>query len=188
MEQRTNTTPFGDSSTAYGPISRFNHWIVAAAMIGLLVSGLVMAYGSFPRETVAVIRDWHKPIGILVLGYGLWRIGWRIVQGFPKGAARMPHWQTVASKVAHLSLLASVLMMPTSGLIMSIYAGHDVGALGFIIPGQAKVEWVSNFAGLMHQYTGFALIGLLIVHVGAALKHHFIDRDATLRRMVGGRT
>ncbi len=68
---------------------------------------------------------------------------------------------------------------------MSIYAGREVSAFGLIIPPQDKVEEIAGFAGAVHQYAAWALIGLLILHIGAALKHHFIDRDTTLRRMIG---
>ncbi len=101
MDQQTVTSPLRDTSTTYGLISRLNHWSVAVAMIGMLLSGLIMAYGPFSRETVAAIRDWHKPIGVLVLGYGLWRIGWRIAQRFPKDASGMPRWQAAVSKLTH---------------------------------------------------------------------------------------
>ncbi|WP_138936220.1 cytochrome b [Roseovarius arcticus] len=184
MEQTIDTAPLRDGPTTYGLVSRLNHWVIAAAMIGMLISGLIMAYGPFERETVAVIWDWHKPIGVLVLGYGLWRVGWRVAQGFPTSASLVSRLQEALSKITHWALLAAVLAMPLSGLAMSIYGGHDVGVFGLVIPGQDKIEWVTNAAGFVHQYAAFALIGLLILHIGGALKHHFIDRDTTLRRMV----
>lgn len=186
MEQQTDTTALRDSPMTYGLVSRFNHWFVAAAMIGMLASGLTMAYGPFDRETVAAIRDWHKPIGVVVLGYGLWRIGWRIAQGFPTEASVMPRWQAAASKVTHWALLGTVLAMPLSGIAMSIYGGRDVYAFGLIIPAQEKVEWIAKFAHTAHEFTAWAFIGLLVLHAGAALKHHYLDRDTTLRRMFDG--
>lgn len=185
MERQTDTPAMRDTPKAYGLISRFNHWIVAVAMIGMLLSGLTMAYGPFARETVGEIRDWHKAIGVLVLGYGLWRIGWRLVQGFPDAASLMPLWQSRISKVTHWTLLGTVLAMPLSGVVMSIFSGRDVNAFGMTIPAQAKVEWMSYAAGNVHHFAAIALCILLVLHVGAALKHHFIDRDATLIRMVG---
>lgn len=186
MEQQTTSTTLCDGPSTYGFVSRLNHWVIAATMMGLLASGLIMAYGPFARETLAAIRDWHKPIGVLVLGYGLWRIGWRLAQGFPSEASAMPRWQVVASKISHWGLLTTVLAMPISGAAKSIYGGHAVSAFGLIIPAQTKVEWITNAAGATHQYASWACIALLILHVGAALKHHYVDHDTTLRRMLVG--
>lgn len=184
MQRQTETVTLTDSSTTYGPVSRLNHWIVAAAMIGMLLSGLIMAYGPFARETVFAIMGWHKAIGALVLVYGLWRVGWRVAQGFPKDASVMPHWQDIAAKVTHWGLLATILAMPLSGLVMSLYHGHDVDVFGLVIPGQGEVEWLADAAGMTHQYAAWGLVGLLVLHISGALKHHYIDRDTTLRRMV----
>lgn len=184
MQQQTETPVLNDSSTTYGLVSRLNHWIVAAAMIGMLLSGLVMAYGPFERETVVAIMGWHKAIGVLVLGYGLWRIGWRIVQGFIDEASVMPRWQAVTAKMVHWGLLATVLAMPLSGLLMSLFHGHDVDVFGLVIPAQGTVEWLADGAGVVHEYAAWGLVALLGLHIGGALKHHFIDHDKTLRRMV----
>ncbi len=183
MQRQTDTAPLNDSSGSYGLVSRLNHWIVAAAMIGMLVSGLVMAYGPFERETVFAIMGWHKAIGVLVLAYGIWRVGWRVAQGFAADAAVMPRWQAVASRLTHWGLLATVLAMPLSGLLMTIYRGREVDVFGLIIPAQGKIDWLANAAGMTHQFAAWGLAGLLVLHVGGALKHHLIDRDMTLRRM-----
>lgn len=186
MTQQTLSKTLRDGPSTYGFVSRLNHWVVAATMIGLLASGLIMAYGPFARETVAAIRDWHKPIGVMVLGYGFWRVGWRLAQGFPSEAAVMPRWQVLASKATHWGLLITVLALPISGILKSIYGGRPVSAFGLIIPAQAKVDWITNVAGATHQYASWMCIALLILHVGAALKHHYVDQDTTLRRMLSG--
>lgn len=184
MQRQTETATLSDSSTTYGLVSRLNHWIVAAAMIGMLLSGLTMAYGPIERETVFAIMGWHKAIGTLVLVYGLWRIGWRVAQGFIKEASVMPRWQAIAAKVTHWGLLGTVLAMPLSGIVMTIYRGREVDVFGLIIPAQDKIEWLANAAGMTHQYAAWGLVGLLVLHIGGALKHHYIDHDMTLRRMV----
>ena len=185
MDQKSVTAALSDGPKTFGLASRLNHWVIAVTMIGMLISGLVMAHGPFELEIVGAIRDWHKPIGVLVLDYGLWRIGWRVGQGFPKAASVMPRWQAVTSRLTHWALLATVLVMPISGIAMSFYNGRAVSAFGLIIPAQDKIERIANAAGSAHHFAAFALIGLLALHVGAALKHHLIDRDSTLRRMVG---
>ena len=186
MAYRSDNAPLRDNPTAYGVVSRANHWIIAAAMIGMLVSGLFMAYGPMSPQDLAQIRDWHKAIGDVVLAYGLWRIGWRVARGFPKSASSMPRWQETASNLVHWGLLGTVLAMPLSGILTSVYNGRAVNSFGLVIPAQDKVEWIATAAGMVHQYAAWALVGLLLLHIVAALKHHFIDRDTTLRRMIRG--
>lgn len=185
MEQHANVPTLRDTAKTYGLISRLNHWIVAAAMIGMLFSGLTMAYGPFTRETVGAIRDWHKAVGVLILGYGMWRVGWRLAEGFPEAASIMPRWQSLTSKMTHWALLCTVIAMPLSGIVMSVYGGRNLYVFGMVIPAQDKVEWISNAAGSVHHFVAIALGILLILHVAAALKHHLINRDTTLNRMVG---
>ena len=90
-----------DSPTRYGAISRLNHWVTAAVFLGALGLGLVMAYGGLTREAVAPLMAWHKFLGVLVLVYGIWRVAWRMRQGFPEPVASMPRWQRAASKAVH---------------------------------------------------------------------------------------
>lgn len=186
MAQKTKTFRLKDSPAAYGAISRVNHWGVAFGMIALLGSGLLMAYGPLTREAVAPIRDWHKALGVVVLIVGLWRVGWRLAQGAPRSASDMPLWQARAAKAVHWGLLATVLAMPISGILMSVYNGRAVTSFGVVIPALDKVGWIANAAHGVHQFAGWALAGLLVVHVAGALKHHFLDHDATLRRMLRG--
>lgn len=174
-----------DSPEGYGFISRFNHWLIALVMIGMFISGMVMANGPFDREISGAIRDWHKPVGVLVLIYGVWRIVWRIAQGTPRDASVMPRWQVITATATHRGLLAMVVIMPLSGIFKSIYNGREVNTFGLVIPAQEKVKWIANLAGEVHEIAAWAFILLLVLHIGGALKHHFINRDPTLRRMAG---
>lgn len=186
MDYRTEKPALRDGPASYGLVSRVNHWLIAAGMIGMIATGLFLAYGPMNPQELGPIRDWHKAVGVVVLAYGLWRVGWRLAQGFPKTAAAMPTWQEAASRVAHWGLLGSILVMPVSGIVMSVYGGRAVNAFGLVIPAQQRVEWIAGAAGLVHHYAAWLLVGLLALHIGAALKHHVIDRDTTLRRMVHG--
>lgn len=182
----TATNRLADTPDSYGVLSRVNHWVIATAMIGMLASGLVMAYGPFAREVTGAILGWHKAVGVLVLGFGLWRVGWRVAQGFPADAAPMPRWQSALSKAAHWGLLATVVVMPLSGMVGSLFGGHSIDVFGLIIPSFSEIEWLSGLGHAVHGYAAWALLGLLVLHVGAALKHHLLDCDPTLRRMIGG--
>ncbi|WP_424933675.1 cytochrome b [Amaricoccus macauensis] len=178
----------GDGEKAYGLVSRINHWIVAGVFITALGLGLTMAYGGLPREAGFALMPYHKFFGVLVLVFGIWRVCWRLVQGFPSSVPGMPKWQDLASKVAHWALLAAIVLMPASGLTTSLAGGHSLAFFGVqLVPELGKVEWLSAAAGWLHGALGLTITAILLVHVGAALKHHFFDHDATLLRMTRGR-
>ena len=175
--------------SGYDLISRINHWLIAIAIIGMLALGLFFEFGGLPCEEKRWLVDLHKSFGVLVLIYGVWRVLWRVIQGFPKSDDNtMPQWQEVASKIAHWALLAGILIMPISGVVASIFNGRSIAVFNwFSIPAQAQIAWLSSIAGYTHRYAGFTLAFIVAIHIAAALKHHFVDRDSVLIRMVQGR-
>ncbi len=173
--------------TTFHAISRFNHWIIAVAIIGLLCVGLSFEY--MDKETRGWFRNIHKAAGVLVLIYAFWRVGWRMVQGFPETVAAGPAWQATASKITHYLLLAAVIVMPLSGLLWSLYAGRAVDVFGlFTVPAFEKNEGISEVFATVHEIAGKATAAIVLLHIAAALKHHVVDKDATLVRMATGRT
>lgn len=175
--------------TTYGLTSRINHWVIAVAMIGMLGFGLYLEFGGLAREAKGSLIGIHKSVGVLVLIFGLWRVTWRLLKGFPAAVSSMPAWQEVASKVAHWVLLAGIIVMPVSGLVGSLFGGRDVSVFGlFTIPAQAKIEWLQSLSGGVHGLFGKALAVVVVIHIAAALKHHFVDKDATLSRMLPSST
>ena len=176
-----------DSLAGYGAISRLNHWITAALFLGALGLGLFMTYGGLPREAIAPLMQWHKFLGVLVLVYGLWRVVWRARQGFPAPAARMPRWQERAAALVHAGLLTAILAMPVSGILMTLAGGRALAIWDVtLLPSAGKIEWLHTTAEAIHETAPPILLLLLALHIGAALKHHVIDRDTTLRRMITG--
>lgn len=175
------------SPATYDSLSRFNHWVIAIAIIGMLAVGLYLEFGGLEREAKRPLVDIHKSVGVLVLAFGLWRVLWRLGQGFPAPISSMPSWQETASKVTHWLLLLGIVLMPVSGVLGSVFRGRDVNVFGwFAIPGQAEVPWLASLASGTHGLVGKVLAVLVIIHIAAALKHHFLDRDLTLNRMVRG--
>ncbi|WP_299965902.1 cytochrome b [uncultured Roseobacter sp.] len=171
----------------YSSVSRFNHWIVAIAMIGMLGFGLYLEFGGLEREAKRPLVGIHRSIGVLVLTFGIWRVGWRLGQGFPAPVAAMPDWQLRGAKAVHWSLLAGIVIMPASGIVFTVFRGNPVSVFGwFEIPAQSEISWIVSVASALHTYVGYLLVAVVVLHVGAALKHHFIDRDTTLRRMMSG--
>lgn len=177
-------------STTYSIIDRVNHWLVALAVIGLLAAGWTLYLGSLDREAAGNLRDMHKAIGVCVLVFGVWRVGYRVVSGFPESVGTVPSWQLMSARIAHYILLAGLLVMPVSGLARGYFAGRGTDMFGlFEIPGAAvESETLSNLGSSIHFFAGLLVTLVLALHILAALKHHFLDRDATLVRMLTGST
>lgn len=171
-----------DDANSYGRISRLNHWVLAILMIAMLLSGLLLGYAPLAQGLSGLVRDWHKALGMVVLALGLWRVGWRLCHGFADGGAA-PTWRALAAKAAHWALLAAVVLMPLSGVLMTLFAGRSLAVGPFTIPGAPEVQWLADLAREAHSTGGLALTGLVALHAGAALKHHLVDGDGTLRRM-----
>jgi cytochrome b561 len=173
----------------YGAVSRANHWIVSLAFLGMLGVGFYLAYGGLEREARAPIMALHKATGTLLLFVVAWRVIWRLRQGFPAPTADMPGWQLTVSKAVHWGLLAAITLMPLSGVTMSLAGGRGISVYGlFEIPAFADNDAISGAASNVHGLVAWTLVGLLVLHIGAALKHQFVDRDGTLARMISGRT
>ncbi|WP_136661216.1 cytochrome b [Nitratireductor sp. XY-223] len=177
------------NDTTYDLISRFNHWVIALAMIGML------AFGTYIDDFVPrgqgqnALLQIHKAIGVLVLAFGLWRIGWRLARGFLEPAAPMPVWQDRIARLTHWVLIACIVLMPVSGMMTSLFGGHDIQVFGlFTIPGLPENKALSDVAGDAHGAIANVLIFFIALHAAGALKHHFMDRDATLVRMTSGRS
>ncbi len=168
----------------YGSVSRGFHWLTAALVIGLLVLGLLleeMARGAFKLKMINL----HKSVGVLVLLLTLARILWHFYSKKPALIATLKKWEKVLSHTLHGLLYLALIGMPMSGWIMSSAKGYPVSLFKLatlpqiVEENKALAEW----AGEIHEILGYTLIVIIIVHFVGALKHHFIDRDDTLRRM-----
>lgn len=180
-----NRTP---TVEGYGLVSRVNHWVVATAFLVALGIGLVIDYAGLPDEQVFALYNWHMLFGSFVLLYGLWRVGWRIAKGFSAPVVPTPRWQAIAAKVVHVALLVVIVLMPISGVLMTISGGFDVALWGVVlVPSIGEVEWLNAAAGAAHWFLSLVILGLLALHIGAVVKHHFVDRDSTLARMTTSR-
>lgn len=178
-------------STAPKPVysltGRLNHWISAALVLVMLGIGWSLYSGVLSQGLSGSVRDFHKALGVVVLVFGLWRVGYRFVKGFPPVVTGTPSWQVVSARVAHYVLLAGILVMPLSGIAWGFYAGRDLSVFGlFTLQGSAvENEALSDIGSTIHFYAGSIVTFVVFIHLLAALKHHFIDKDATLQRMLG---
>ncbi|MGB0719438.1 MAG: cytochrome b [Bdellovibrionales bacterium] len=166
-------------------ISRLNHWGIAVFFLAMLGFGFYLAFGDIPRADKGPLMGLHKALGVVFLAFASWRVIWRLAQGFPKDIAIMPNWQSLAAKATHWALLAAVIIMPVSGVLMSIFSGRAVNVFDIVtIPAQPKNEAIQFAAHNMHEIAPYIIAALILLHAAAAVKHHAIDKDATLKRML----
>lgn len=178
--------------TRYSAVARALHWVTAALVVGLLLSGPVMTRLplTYADEKLA-LYDLHKSFGILVLLLTALRVGWRLANRPPPLPATMPGWQRGAARATHLVFYVLLIVMPLSGWIM---VSASPWATPTLVLG--LVEWprlpvsllgepipLQDAATRLHRFAGYSFALLASLHVAAALKHHWIDRDDVLVRM-----
>jgi cytochrome b561 len=179
---------FKNTSSDYGSISKFLHWSIAILVFVqfALVYWVIYVLPEKSPKAGFLIGGLHKPLGIVVLILALLAIMWKLLNIKPGFPANMPAWEKIAAKGVHTLLYLCLIVMPLSGVIMSVAGGRPPNFFGlYQIPMfMAENKELSNFFFNLHRFTSFFLIGLILLHTLAALKHHFINRDGVLKRML----
>lgn len=163
------------------------HWLIAAGIIAMLAFGLVISNTPSGPDKTALIQI-HKSFGMILGALALARIIVRMREGWPRPVAPLASWEERSSRAVHTLMLAATVVMPVTGILKSITYGRPVDVFGLrVIPPLLleKNESLNELASIAHASVGFMLMALIAVHVIAALKHHFVNRDATLTRMAG---
>lgn len=183
-----------NTATRYGGVAKTFHWLVALLILTLLPLGWYAE--ELPYDTSAELarKAWffslHKTLGVAVFFVALLRILWALSQPRPAPLHPDRRVELFLAELVHWSLYLALVIVPLSGWI-----GH-AAASGFApiwwpfgqnLPLVPKSPQVEHFFGAVHYVAGRVLIASLLLHIAGALKHHLIDRDATLRRMLPGR-
>ena len=169
----------------YTPPARLLHWLMAALLIGLLALGFYMSDLPLSPEKLQLYA-WHKWAGVTAFLLALVRLAWRASHRPPALPAQMPPLERLAAHLGHWGLYALMLAIPLSGWLMSSAKGFQTVWFGVLpLPDLlAKDKALGNLLETVHVVLNYTLIAVLLGHVGAALKHHFIDRDDVLTRML----
>ena len=169
----------------YNIMIRTIHWLSAVVVIGMFAVGLWMVDLSYYSEWYRTAPHWHKSVGILLAVLTLFRFIWRHISAAPKteGSAL----EKVASKFVHAAMYLLLIMLFVSGYLISTEDGRSIEVFNlFSVPGiGALFEGQADISGEIHFYTAWALIVFAAIHALAAIKHHVIDKDNTLRKMIG---
>ncbi|MGG5287710.1 cytochrome b [Pseudomonas shirazensis] len=176
-----------NSSTRYGLVSMVMHWGVALAVFGLFALGLWMVGLDYYDPWRKAGPDLHKSIGLVLLAVMLLRVLWRFISPPPAVLASHDRFTRVAAKVGHLALYAGLFAVMIAGYLISTADGAGISVFGlFEVPALlSNLPDQADTAGVIHFYLAWGLVIFAVLHGLAALKHHFIDRDATLIRMLG---
>lgn len=161
------------------------HWVTALLLIVTFPLGVYMhglALSPFKLQLVS----YHKWIGVTVLLLTVARLAWRVKHVPPPLPETVPLWQQRAAQGLHLLLFVLLLVIPVSGWLMSSAKGVPVVYLGLVqLPDLVgKDKALGDTLQEVHEALNFGLLALAGMHVAAALKHHFLDKDTTLLRML----
>jgi len=162
------------------------HWGIAALILFNLIGGLF--HDAMPRAWG--VMPIHKSVGMAVLLLTLGRIGWRLTHTPPRLPAAMPAWEKTAANAVHFLLYALMLILPLTGWLLSSNPERPrpIDWFGlFQIPVLPATSDIAHNAHEAHELLGFLMAGLVLVHIAAALRHHFLLRDGVLARMIPGR-
>ena len=184
---------FRNTQARFGRVTKTFHWLVALLIFSMVILGLAAQY--WPYDTAnqlavkATLFSTHKTLGLFTFAVALARIGWAITQPRPVLLTADDRLQTFAAETVHYALYGALVLVPLTGWI------HHAATTGF-----APIWWpfgqslffvpqtqdVAHTFGILHFVSNILLVTALGLHIGGALKHHLIDHDATLKRMLPG--
>lgn len=169
----------------YGAVAQAFHWIIVALVIIQFV--LAIQAHDLPQGVAKlVVLARHKSVGITILALAVLRLLWRLFNPVPPYPATMPRWQQLAARTSHFLLYALLLVIPVLGWLMSSARNFPVSWFGIVtLPDLIRPsEKAFHFLHEAHEALAKTLFVLALIHAAAALKHHFIDKDDVLRRML----
>lgn len=183
--QITELVMTGNEVKNYNPIARALHWLSAIVIIGMFAVGLWMVDLTYYSEWYKTAPHWHKSIGILLAGLTVFRLLWKSVTATPKIEGHAI--EQLGAKVGHLLMYLALVVIFVSGYLISTSDGRGIEVFDwFTVPGAGELfANQSDIAGEVHFYAAWFVIIAAAGHALAALKHHFINKDNTLRKMLG---
>ena len=184
MPSRTNT------KDRYSIAAIILHWVMAIAFIAMLGSGLAFEnLESMPQDLKFSLIQWHKSLGVILLVTVVLRLAWRLFIKPPAYPDQLPMFDRLAAKAGHWALYAAMVIMPVSGWIMVSSSSYGLPTIVFgmfewpHIPNLSGDRQIRGLSGSVHEYVAYGFIALILVHIGAVIKHYFKDHINLLPRM-----
>lgn len=178
--QITNTV------NSYGWVSIALHWLVALTVFSLFGLGLYMVDLSYYDPLYRTLPDWHRSTGLILGAVVLGRLLWRWWSPVPRAHGAHSRLERLSARLAHTLFYLLIFTMIASGYLISTAKGQGVSIFGWIeLPSlTGRVDGQEDVAGLIHYWCAWVLVALAGLHAAGALKHHFLDKDDTLLRMM----
>ncbi|MBF0561456.1 MAG: cytochrome b [Alphaproteobacteria bacterium] len=172
----------------FGLVSRFFHWTLAVLIFGMVALGVYMVGLTYYDPWYNRSEVIHKAVGIVGATLVLAKLVWSWFSPLPDHEPGLRPWERMAAGVVQRILVGLMIVMPVSGYIVSTSAGAPVDLFGLaqvpaLLP---KWVWLRDAAIQVHFVSVYGGMALALLHAAAALKHHFINQDNTLRRMTWG--
>lgn len=169
----------------YTKTAKSLHWLMAVLFFGMLGLGFYMQGLPLSPDKLK-LYSWHKWVGVTVFLLALFRIAWRVTHQPPALPSSMPRLMQIAAHAGHHMLYMLMFLIPLSGWLMSSAKGFQTVWFGILpIPDLIeKNKLLGDLLQTVHVSLNYLFIAVLIGHIGAALKHHFIDKDDILTRML----
>jgi cytochrome b561 len=169
----------------YTSTAKTLHWLMAALLFGLLALGFYMSDLPLSPDKLK-LYSWHKWAGVTAFLLLAFRLLWRVTHRPPALPDSMPKLMQFAAHAGHLALYGLMIAIPLSGWLMSSAKGFQTVYFGVLpIPDLLdKNKELGDLLETVHESLNFLFIAVLLGHIGAALKHHFIDKDDILTRMI----
>jgi len=161
------------------------HWLTVVLIIASVSLGLYMVELKLSPLKLK-LYSWHKWIGVTIFLLAAARLLWRALHPAPPLPAATPQWQRVAAAISHWLLYALLVCIPISGWLMSSAYGVTVVYFGLIpLPDLvAKNKELAETLKVLHEALVYTMLALVLLHAAAAIKHHAVDRDDVLHRML----
>jgi cytochrome b561 len=174
-----------NDAVRYGSVAKSLHWLIAALVMVMFGLGWYMADLPLGQRKFDLYQL-HKSIGITILVLAAARLLWRLFNPAPPLPASVPPWQRTAARISHALLYLMLFAQPLIGFLQSNAANFPVVWWGAVrLPAVIGAdEPLAETLIEVHEWNARLLLALVLIHAGAALRHHFVQKDGVLRRML----
>lgn len=179
--------PLKNTQESFGFVSKLLHWLMAVLIISLFAVGLYMTELEYYDSLYHTLPWWHKSIGLSVMGLLLFRFIWKAINSTPQALSSHKKWEVSLAHIIQKLFYGLILLIGVSGYFISTAKGKGIEFFNlFEVPAitQALEEDRADLIGEVHEILAITLVVFAVLHAMAALKHHFIDKDETLKRMI----
>ena len=186
---------WGNSRVRYGAVAMTLHWLLAAMILFMAGLGFFMTRLDETNEWTFPLFQLHKSIGLTILMLSLLRLGWRLANPIPALPSGMSAWERFAARGVHVLFYVLIIATPLMGWATVSSAPLSVPTMWFALFEWPHIPFLADLPraekrvieeplAVAHSLLALAMLGLVVLHAAAALKHQFRDRDDVLKRML----